>query len=182
MKLWTIRPESDWLLLQRHGVFVSEPRYVMPDRLAAYRWMAARLAEKTPAPAGVELPVWAWYRAHGQQRPKPDLRKRGFLEPGQQGVRMELDVPDELVLLSSFDGWHAVLNNWFFTLGDAEYEHAERLEASLPPDALAREKARSWHRIFDLGLLPDPALYEVQAVFWQLNLAHVTQVEFFTAR
>lgn len=163
-------------------MFVSDPRYVIPEWQAAYRWMAERLAEKTPAPAGVEFPVWAWYRAHGQQRPKPNLRKRGFLERGQQGVRIELDLPDEQVLLSSFDGWHAVLNNWFFTLGDAQYEHAERLEASLPPDALAREKELSWHRIFNLSLLPDPEQYEVQAVFWQLHLAHVRQVDFFTAR
>lgn len=71
------------------------------------------LGRKNACACRVEFPVWAWYRAHGQQRPKPDLRKRDFLEPGQQGVRIELDLPDEQVPLSSFDGWPAVLNNWF---------------------------------------------------------------------
>ncbi|MFD1245008.1 DUF3841 domain-containing protein [Paralysiella testudinis] len=182
IKLWTVRPASDYALLQQQGFYSADSRYVLPERAAAYRWMAQQLAEKTPTPAGVDFPLWAWCRAHGSRQPKPDLRKRDHLEKGQPGVCIEFMLPQAQVLLSSFDGWHAVLNNHFFSLGDEEYEYHESLQTRLPPAALAREKQKSWLRIFDLDLLPEPAVYEVQAVFWRLELASVVKVDYFVAR
>ncbi|UYZ73367.1 DUF3841 domain-containing protein [Moraxella bovis] len=78
--------------------------------------------------------MWAWYHAHGANKPKPDLRKSGHLPKGERGVRIEFTLPKERVLLSNFDGWHAVLNDWCFALDDDEYEHYGRLEQTLPPD------------------------------------------------
>ncbi|ASK27371.1 hypothetical protein BG910_06120 [Neisseria chenwenguii] len=150
----------------------------MPERLAAYRWMAARLAEKVPPPASVAFPIWAWRFAHGRRQPKPDLRRRGHLEKGAAGVRIEFEIPQEQVLLSSFDGWHAVLNDTFFSLGDEEYERCERLEAELPSEKLREAKEKSWYGIFDLSKLPGPDVYEVQAVFWRLDMTMVGKVDF----
>ena len=104
------------------------------------------------------------------------------MEKGGQGVRIELMLPQEQVLLSSFDGWHAVLNNHFLSLTDEEYEQHASMETALSANALKRAKQKSWRRIFDLSLLPDPAVYEVQAVFWRLEMAAVTKVDYFTAR
>ncbi|MDO4226213.1 DUF3841 domain-containing protein [Neisseria sp.] len=182
IKLWTVRPASDFAILQKQGVYTADERYVMPERMEAYQWMSRRLAEKTPAPAGVRFPLWAWYHAHGSKRPKPDLRKRGHLEKGEKGVRIEFLMPETDVLLSSFDGWHAVLNNHFFSLDDQEYEHHENMENKLSAADLQQAKEKSWLRIFDLNLIPNPAIYEIQAVFWQLDLASVVKVDYFTAR
>lgn len=182
IKLWTVRPASDYALLQATGSYTADSNLIMPDRKAAYQWMARCLAEKTPAPAGVDFPLWAWYHAQGNQKSKPDLRRRGHLEKGGQGVRIELMLPQEQVLLSSFDGWHAVLNNHFLSLTDEEYEQHASMETALSANALKRAKQKSWRRIFDLSLLPDPAVYEVQAVFWRLEMAAVTKVDYFTAR
>lgn len=181
-KLWTVRPATDYAILQRQGIYTADDRYIMPERMEAYQWMSRRLAEKTPAPAGVCFPLWAWYHAHGSRQPKPDLRKRGHLEKGEKGVRIEFMVPKSDVLLSNFDGWHAVLNNHFFSLDDEEYEYHESLENKLSPTELQRAKEESWLRIFDLNLIPDPSIYEIQAVFWQLDLASVTKVDYFIAR
>ena len=97
-------------------------------------------------------------------------------------MRIEFSLPQEQVLLSSFDGWHAVLNHHFFSLDDEEYEYHERLETELAADELEQAKQQSWLRIFNLDLLPDPAVYEVQAVFWRLEMDSVTKVDHFTAR
>ena len=182
IKLWTVRPESDFSLLQQQGFYTADNVYVMPERRAAYQWMARQLAAKTPAPAGVDLPLWAWRHAHGNRKSRPDLRKRGHLEKGEAGVRIEFSLPQEQVLLSSVDGWHAVLNHHFFSLDDEEYEYHERLETELAADELEQAKQQSWLRIFNLDLLPDPAVYEVQAVFWRLEMDSVTKVDYFTAR
>ena len=182
LTLWTVRPATDYDLLKEQGFYTADECFVMPERLEAYRWMSRRLSEKTPAPPGVCFPLWAWYRTHGDKHPKPDLRRSGHLEKGEKGVRIEFMIPAEQVLLSSFDGWHAVLNNHFFSLDDREYEYHEKLETELPPDALQQEKEKSWLRIFDLSLLLDPSVYEVQAVFWRLELSSVVGVDYFTAR
>lgn len=182
LTLWTVRPLSDYTLLQRQGIYTTDPNLVEPHRLSAYRWMAEQLAKRCPPPPDAELPVWAWYRAHGLHKPKPDLRKTGHLSKGEQGVRLEFEIDEQAVLLSSFDGWHAVLNDHCFALTDEEYEYYEHLEQTLPAGEFERVKQQSWLKIFDLSLLPDPEIYEVQAVFWQLKAEQVKKADFFTGR
>lgn len=181
LTLWTVRPLSDYTLLQQQGIYRTDSQKILPHRLPAYRWMAQRLAERCPPPFEGALPVWAWYRAYGTRQPKPDLRKSGHLPKGEAGVRLELEISGHDVLLSSFDAWHAVLNDCCFALTDAEYEHYEHLAHTLPAAEFEQIKRQSWLKIFDLDLLPDPAVYEVQAVFWQLRIEQVKKVDFFTA-
>lgn len=182
MTLWTVRPASDYEILERDGVYRTDPTLVDEHRLTAYYWIAGELAKRTPPPPDVVLPVWAWYHAHGAKRPKPDLRQSGHLPKGKSGVRIEFTIPTEMVLLSNFDGWHSVLNDWCFSLTDEEYEHYECLAQTLPPNEFHQIKQQTWQKIFDLTLIPDPAIYEIQAVFWELRLDWVQQVDFFTAR
>ncbi|MGR6981615.1 DUF3841 domain-containing protein [Testudinibacter sp. P27/CKL/0425] len=154
LKLWTVRPESDFILLEKQGFYTADSQFVLPEWKDAYQWMSYHLAQKTPAPAGIDVPVWAWQQAQGNKRSKPDLRYGGYLEKGVRGVRIEFMIPEEQVLLSDFDGWHAVLNNFCFSLDDAEYDYHERLENELSASEFEQIKQQSWLRIFDLDLLP----------------------------
>ena len=181
MTLWTVRPASDYEILRQNGVYRTDPLLVDSHRLPAYHWISDELAKRCPPPPNVVLPVWAWYHAHGANKPKPDLRMSGHLPKGEQGVRIEFDTPKELVLLSNFDGWHSVLNDWCFSLTDDEYEHYEHLAQTLMPNEFQQIKQQTWQNIFDLSLLPDDT-YAVQAVFWELRLDWVKQVDYFTAR
>ncbi|WP_131667453.1 DUF3841 domain-containing protein [Psychrobacter pygoscelis] len=182
LKLWTVRPESDYFLLASQGVYHTDAHLVANHRLDAYYWMAEQLRKKVAAPKGVNLPVWAWYRAYGLKRIKPDLRKKGHLEHGERGVRIEFDVPDDLVLLSSFDSWYAVLNNHCLALSDSEYDYYKKLEQTCSKNSFEKIKRDSWLKIFDLNLLADPDSYEVQAVLWKLKSEWVRKVDFFIAR
>ena len=132
LTLWTVRPKSDYVILQQQGVYRTNEQLVATHRLEAYHWMAEKLQRKVPAPEYIQLPVWAWYRAHGLTRVKPNLRRKGHLQSGEQGVRIEFEVPKHLVLLSNFDTWHAVLNNHCLALSDAEYRSFEELESKHP--------------------------------------------------
>lgn len=64
-------------------------------------------------------------------------------------VRLTLDVPDSLVLLSCFEHWHAVLNNEFLAGSEAEQRRWDD-EVSTTPEAQSL-KEQSWLRIFELG-------------------------------
>lgn len=182
LTLWTVRPILDYDILLTQGVYRTCPSLVECHRLPAYEWMAKQLANQCPAPFGVQLPVWAWYHAHGSKKPKPDLRKTGHLPKGEKGVRIEFKISKELVLLSNFDAWHSVLNDWFLSFGDEEFEYYEKLQKRLSFEMANQLKQQTWLKIFDLSLIPKPQLYEIQAVFWELKLEQVSKVDFFIAR
>jgi hypothetical protein len=92
-------------------------------------------------------PVWAWHSFRPPARPKPDLRSSYWLTtPGTRAVRLVIRAPDELVLLSDYEAWHAVLNNTYLSLTEREDREIERKYPNPPRRVL---KA-SWIRIFDL--------------------------------
>lgn len=104
-----------------------------------YKWMLSKMHEHG---IKAESMIWAWYQWSISQK-KPDLN--GFhTTPGSLMYCLELEVPDDLVLLSCFDGWHCVLNNWYMSLSEDEDN------AML--DATDEQKQLSWDRIFDLNL------------------------------
>lgn len=182
LKLWTVRPRSDFFLLQEQGFFRTDRRFVYDFFLKAYDWMAEQLKKKTPSPKGADLPVWAWYRYGGLNQAKPDLRRNAHLKRGEKGVRIEFEVPENLVLLSNFDAWHAVLNDWCFSINNEEYDYYKKMEKTCPKAVFNEMKWQSWLKIFDLNLLDDPSTDGVQAVLWELKIEWVKKVDFFIAR
>jgi hypothetical protein len=175
VRLWTIQHEAVLERLERQGYFYADGRRVWWAFREAYLWLRDRYREHNPNHEGRAALIWAWHC------PKPDLRSPGHLEKGAPGVRLEIEVPDEQVLLSDFDGWHFRLNYSYLSESDAddvewyaktdpfkrELRDLERFrnriakeqdldqqEATL--EAVRRfhdEKERSWLRMFDLPLM-----------------------------
>jgi hypothetical protein len=130
--------------------------------------MARRLAKRVPPPSASAAPVWAWFQFGGAARVRPDLRRRAHLPPGTPGVRIELSVQENEVLLSDFELWHYVLNGW-----------------PIPPRGTIRSPR--WSRIFDLQFrYRDVALpfhqKRIQAVFWSAPLSALRSVAPFVSR
>lgn len=168
LHLWTIQREATWRLWQRAGNLSSSWQYVPAEWRVAYRWMAAALARKSEPPSQSAAPVWAWFQSHGAARNKPDLRWAGHLETGTRGVRVELVLSESSVLLSDFELWHYVLNNWALQDGSGS-------------------RRRNWRHIFDLDFaLEDVARRRsekaIQAVFWTASMSAVVRVDSFVAR
>jgi hypothetical protein len=116
------------------------------------------------------------------------------LAKGQKGVRIELELENGKVLLSDYNGWHAVLNNSFLSYDEAEDDRFEQEKQRLgygygspQPESLRSKITASWERIFDLAG-GDPEWWgkvsgrAIQATFWELRLKDVTDVTFFTDR
>ena len=193
MILWTIQDMAAWERLQRNGVLRADGRRVWPHFRDAYRWMSEQMRLRLP-PNQARYPLWGWYRWDGTGRPRPDLRASAHLPRGTAGVRIEIELDDNLVLLSDFEAWHCVLNRCFNSLNEGEFEafHAEMDAAGVVgpwpyPDPFGSRVESSWQRIFDLeGGDEDwcgPASRRcVQATFWELALSRIRRVDSFKAR
>jgi hypothetical protein len=143
-----------------------------------------------PSPEGVKYPIWAWHTWDWQHK-KPDLRRAEFINCNGSSVCIELELPNNCVLLSNEDMWHIVLNNgyygnYFDGYDDSDYEIEEKWFDSLPPDEQTRVKRKSWERIFDVAPPVDNEWENhgryVQATFWELRLDQVVDVRYFKGR
>lgn len=180
LKLWTIQVAEVLPVLENEGLLTCAWPRVDPDYTRAYRWMSVQMAERGLDP-GPNAPVWAWHAWGGARRPRPDLRASGHLPPGTAGVRIEFVAPAEQVVLSDFDGWHAVLNDWYLS----ESENEAALQENRWPSAQRIE--RSWARIFDLSFGDPvwrgvPEERSVQACLPCLRRNWICRVDRFTAR
>jgi len=186
------------MTLRRDGLWRSTNALVSQDWPDAYRWMARQMeARLVPRQVSDQMPVWAWYQWDGIRRPRPDLRARGHLPTNTAGVRLELEVSSERVLLSDFDLWHYALNYWYLpsSVGEGRAFDAELKRQALCyyrmkplPDRRAHNAIeRSWERMFDLGwtnraLTAKKGEKRIQGVLWELRLDDVRQVRKFIAR
>ena len=150
---------------------------------AAYEWIAYQMKKRIgPPPDGVEFPVWAWYKQNGKHK-KPDLRsERWGYGPGEEEYAcIELEVPDELVLLSDFDEWHMILNNWIISDTEEEENQLESLYNGLTPEAQKRFQFMNWERALNTAPLNNGWTIRgewVQATFWELRKEMIRNAKF----
>jgi len=189
LRAWTLQTCPAWEQFQATGVLRAEPRFIDPDFLPAYDWMNEQLTRWVgPPPVGVTYPIWLWRQWEGHSKP-PDLRRNGQLPRGQCGVRLECELSSKNVLLSDFDLWHFVLNNWYLPNDEADADAFEAAYSQVDSEACVRKKVESWQRIFDLDWV-DPTGFvtlpnvekSIQGVVWQIKLEEVKVVRIFTAR
>lgn len=140
-----------------------------------------------PPPKGVIYPIWAWHTIDWRHQ-KPDLRRMEFRACKGDQVCLELDMPDNMVLLSNEDSWHIVLNNAYY--GDCSNEQEMKKEYawfdSISPKEQTAVKTKSWEKIFNVSP-PYESAWEcrgkyVQATFWELRLEQVVAMRYFKGR
>src|SRR5689334_3931661 len=184
LRLWTIQSSGWWQALEGSHALGGDGRRVRRFYRPAYRWLMQQMKLKLPACSG-RFPVWLWHS------PKPDLRRGGHLPPGTPGVRVELELPAERVLLLDFETWHCVLNRWHLSLSWRESRQWDRKVKPfgyfdvLPAD-LEAELRLSWERVFDLEALKAAKMWgpvdRVQAVTEYVRRDEVRRVDAFVAR
>lgn len=189
MRLWTIQPQIVYEILQSQGVFHCNPK--LSDCITQfgftpyYDWLIQQMRQRIGSPPpGVTHPIWAWHTMDWKHQ-KPDLRRIEFRNyPGPQ-VCIELEIPDQDVLLSDEERWHIVLNNGYY--GDAKTEAEMDTEdawfESLPQDEQEQLKKKSWEKIFNVNP-PYEDSWErrgcyIQATFWELRMEQVVSVRHF---
>ncbi len=187
MILWTIQPRVVWNLIQQTGVYRCDPILCsMPEQqfTEKYRWLIDQMSRRIgPPPEGVAYPVWAWHTQNRKHK-KPDLRSERWCNGpgGEHYVCIELEVPDDQVVLSDFDSWCTILNNGLL---DDSKEESEQLNASfeaMNPVAQKVFKYRNWERVFDVSPLDNEWIRRgkwIQGTFWELRKDMIRNAWFF---
>lgn len=169
MRLWSIQTKEAHQRLLKTGSLCGDWRRAERDFKAAYKWLCQQMEQR-----GIKLrgrpPFWSWTH-------KPDMRLSCHSWRGKTGVvRLEIEVPDELVLVSNFEAWHCVLNDHFLVTRDEElagmFDHPrEEIEAS-------------WQKIFQLEHISALPGYSdhAQATFPTIELDYVVRSDAYAAR
>lgn len=186
-----MQPVEVYDILMCDGIFICDPQKAPePTFFNAYDWLNKYLDKKDPKPAHVQYPIWAWYRFDSKEK-KPDLRHSCYGYRGDKMVCIELEIPDDKVLLSDFDLWHFPLNGWFLDdcfhdgYGEEEYDKNHEWFESLSKEERQELKEKSWEQIFNVERYENDWISRgkyVQAVFWELKREYVRKVQYFTAR
>ncbi len=185
MRIWTIQPETLYEQVKVEKVIHCNPALTYEYFRKAYDWLAQQMAVRVgPPPDGVLYPIWAWHTIDGKNQ-KPDLRRSGYKSYDARPVCLELQIPDNQVLLSNFDAWHIVLNDgyYFDYTNEEEADIQDAWFDSLPPDEQTNVKTKSWEKIFDIfSPNADSEGFYVQATFWELRLEQVVSIRHFKGR
>ncbi|HRU96872.1 MAG TPA: DUF3841 domain-containing protein [Ruminococcus sp.] len=193
MILWTIQPAELYAQIMKDGYYQFDPDKATKDTAFmfeaknAYDWLATEMIKRIGKPPhGVSYPVWAWY-IYDFKRKKPDLRKAEYGIKGEQMVCLEIDIPDNEVVLSDEEKWHHVLGNWYIYSANCEKDFNEEVRwfDKLTEDKKQEEIISSWQRVFDVEPVNNGFEIQgrfVQATFWKLKAEQIRKVQFFTAR
>lgn len=130
--------------------------------------MMAQMKKRLPHYKG-EYPIWLWTE-------RPDLRQSGYLERGEQGVLLKVELHSTDVLVSDFQAWHLVFYNDYMSLVEEPENEVYTSE----------EIRKSWELIFELDQLKASELWGVphhlQAVTGKILLSQIDAVKEFKAR
>lgn len=184
MVLWTIQPVEVFEELMESGIYccVPEKSENCADFHNAYDWMEEKMISIIgPKPAGIKRPIWAWYCWDGK-RIKPDMKLDEFRE-SDNVVVMEIDIPDDQVLLTDYNCWHAVLNNsyYHYEKTNEEWEKENKRYGSLPINEQERVKLQSWDKDVIVAAATCQPMVYIQATFWELKRNQVKHIWFYPA-
>ena len=165
---WTIQSSEKWNEIQEKGYLTGNPNFIWSDFIGAYHWMMKKMSEYIPNYKG-EYPVWLWTE-------KPDLRRKGALNRGEEGILLKIDIEESRVLHSDFEAWHFVLNKHYFDLEQIEEDNREFDQSEIE---------KSWEMIFDINSLnghPNWGECTIQGVTNYIDLNEITFVRKFIAK
>ncbi|MEQ6356720.1 DUF3841 domain-containing protein [Lysinibacillus sp. M3] len=158
-------------LINEQGILTGNEDFVDEDFLPSYKWMIKQMDRRINNDGS--FPIWLWTK-------KPNLNDEGHFYKGTDAVSLTVEVPDNNVLLSDFEAWHCVLNEWFCSMTDEESKLFEQ-------DKLNITKEQSWERIFDLEKIQKSEMWNgnsqiVQGVTTVIHKEQILNIEHFTAK
>lgn len=179
MRLWSLQPLEIAEKVAAGERFIADPKLAICYNLdesftKSYHWLVGFMEETIPRPSDVTIPIWAWHTNYGLQK-KPDRRFGMFKNYEKDDVIIELEVPDELVLLTDFEDWHHVLNNFpMFTKEEDELSESgnwlagyDDWEIPIYDEAF---KLESWKRV------AHSSGQFVQACFWAIEPEYFVKI------
>jgi hypothetical protein len=185
MKLWTIQPESVYQDVMSSGVYRCECLNSAVDaHKEQYEWLMGQMKDRVgDPPDGTLQPIWAWYTSNGE-RAKPDLRRQRWSHgnAGEKYVCMEVEIPEEQVVLLDFISWKIILLDGILSDTKEESCRLEKEYESLDKESSKEMKWKNWERALDITSKNMSRLDSggsVQAVFWELKEEQIKRVNIF---
>lgn len=201
MILWTLQSERVYRELLNKGYYICDSNKCRNDLFFNhYDWLVEQMITRIGLPVesvralglderiaqSIKYPVWAWH-TYSLQR-KLDLRKvdRNFGEhnSGKSYYRIEIDVPDDLVVLSDFNAWSSILNNGILASNEEEWDKLYDKFHELSKKRVMSAYNGNWQRVFNINAVKNDWMSQgeyVQATFWILTNAMVRKVTVFKA-
>lgn len=191
MIVWTFQPVEVYEQLKKDGIFHSDPSKSelldLESLQDAYKWMMTQMEKRIkPKPIGANYPIWAWH-TYDWKHKKPDLRLGAFNQYRGDMICIELDIPDNCVLLSDENDWYAILNDTYCSTAmcDDEYEKESAEYEKLSKKEKEIAKRKSWEQIFRIEHIENDGYWRgryIQATFWEIRMENVREVRFFKGR
>jgi hypothetical protein len=119
MRLYHYMDADAYEAMTQEGRIVGSPAHSSyPEFSIAYAWLANVMRRRIgPAPEGCHetWPVFTWALHNGLSPLAYDREQDcpGSDDPNEAAFLVGFDVPEGSYVLSDFDDWHFVLNNWF---------------------------------------------------------------------
>ena len=194
MRLWTIQGIDIYNQLQREGIAYCTKPYFGDDEMFvdAYHWMAKQMRQRIGEPpvSGLEYPLWAWYQYDSIKKRQPPRSPHEMSEG--LSAYMEIEIPDNQVLLSDYINWHNVLLKCALADGKRIEKMRDKLDNAAGrrlrfkecPLTVQKEIEKSWEAVFDLDRRDqDVGLHHkrnrsIQATFWVLRHENIVSGEF----
>jgi len=119
MRLFSVQPKEVYDEIIKKGSYICDPSKCLNLRdwgfQKPYEWMIEIMNSYLKNEDHIHLPVWAWYKIDG----KNELPNFNFsIISSSDGYLLELEIPNEDVLLSDFDIWHFPLNDCIYESDD----------------------------------------------------------------
>lgn len=193
MRLWTIQTIEFYDTLKKNGIIhCDRESWLCQEYREMYDWMVSEMRNRigNPPNPGIRYPLWAWYQYHSRKKPKPPISPNVLDSDQEIGVILEIEIPDNEVLLSDFDLWHVPLNGHPISDDKKLMHRFKAFRATLGcscnfedyPEDLKHDIMKTWSYVFDLRTKlrkwMAKAMWNrcIQACFWELKLEQVVKV------
>jgi hypothetical protein len=105
MKYYTLQTLQAWNEAKEKDYLVGNEQYAISEFQRYYKWMMNQMYKRLED-YNNEYPIWLWLsldHVHIESTLDDDY------------VLLEVELPEDKVLLSKFDAWHVILNDGYFS-------------------------------------------------------------------
>jgi hypothetical protein len=183
IKLWTRQHQNILKPLEEFGVYYVKKEYLLEKfdtisdyYLSIYNWYIERAERIVPRPKDAEYPVWL------------STSDEMMLQPTENNVILELEVPRDKVVLTDSEKWGYVSNFWYLPI-DKEDEirfNKELKKLGIGDESelymghkgnfyphLRNKIIRSWERFFEENIEITPI---TQATLWEIRKEWIVNI------
>lgn len=136
MRVWTFQPTAVTQLIRAQVRFTVAWHRAPRNWEPAYRWMARQMV-RVGIPVGPNAPIWCWQRCAPRGGPPTLGTARALLSDSKLENPfsvLELEVPEEFVLLSSYIDWNEALDFTIDTGSEPPDTHESMFDPVTDPD------------------------------------------------